>query len=199
MPIHHGLFNLSGRLEDIKYVYSNAQPLEQCKKNLLGALPNCVLVECPSTTQACEIAREKGPEYGAIVGEQAGALFGLKLVRGAFQDNEKNATRFVILKKQGRMEPTGVDKTSIAFTFHEDRPGSLYEVLQEFAFEKINLSRIESRPMKEELGKYVFFVDFLEHIENPKVFELLERVKKRVFSLKVLGSYPIGRTKTETP
>lgn len=192
IPIHHELFNSNGNIEDIKYIYSNPQPIEQCKLKLAKLAPHAKLMESSSSSEACLIAKERGPEYGAISNEVAGRLYGLKSVASNLQDNEKNATRFVVIRKTEETRATGKDKTSIAFTFDGDRPGSLYLVLKEFAECGINLSRIESRPMKEELGTYVFYIDFAGHIHDEEIIELLKKVKLVVGELKILGSYKLA-------
>lgn len=189
-PIIHGLYGLSGKKEDIKYIYSNSQPLEQCRNTLRELMPQAQLVSCESTAKACIIAAEKGNEYAAVANINAARVYGLLPILSEIQDNEKNVTRFVIISKEVS-EYTGNDRTSLAFTFSDDTPGSLYNVLREFADANVNLSRIESRPMKEELGKYVFYVDFIGHVHGPGMEELLDKVRSMVLKLRVLGSYPI--------
>ena len=92
-----------------------------------------------------------------------------------------------------RTEPTGQDKTSIVFAFHDDRPGSLFSVLKPFADGHINLSRIESRPAKHTMGKYIFYIDFFGHAEDNTSRAILEEIGEQVSWLKVLGSYPVSR------
>jgi prephenate dehydratase len=98
-------------------------------------------------------------------------------------------TRFVVLGRE-RPAPTGRDRTSIAFTFAQDRPGSLAGVLQCFAARGVNCSKIESRPTKLVFGEYVFLVDFEGHQEDATGRAVLGEVKAQTESLKVLGSYP---------
>jgi prephenate dehydratase len=98
-------------------------------------------------------------------------------------------TRFVLVARADE-EPTGRDRTSIAFTLDRDRPGGLYEVLGEFAKRGINLSKVESRPMKQALGHYVFFIDFEGHRLDPAGEEALAGVRAAVHRLFLLGSYP---------
>jgi prephenate dehydratase len=86
--------------------------------------------------------------------------------------------------------PTGQDKTSICFSFTDDRPGLLYEVLKEFAEQNINLAKIESRPSKESLGKYIFLIDLEGHREDPVIAQVLGRVRSQASLFKVFGSYP---------
>jgi prephenate dehydratase len=112
-------------------------------------------------------------------------------VAESIQDAEENTTRFVLLTGADE-RPTGLDRTSLAFTLDRDRPGGLYEVMGEFAARGINLSRVESRPLKQALGHYVFFLDFEGHRLDPAGAAALEGVRRRVHRLYLLGSYPRG-------
>jgi prephenate dehydratase len=105
------------------------------------------------------------------------------------QDNRNNETRFVVLGADDR-PPSGNDKTSIAFSVAHDRPGSLVDVLREFSERQINLMKIESRPTKRELGKYVFLIDLEGHRTEPAAAEALEGVRSQSYFFKILGSYP---------
>ncbi len=190
-PIVHGIYSITGLKEDVQYIYSNAQPLEQCRNSLRELFPLAQLVSCESTAKACLIAKEKGKEYAAVANINAARVYGLLPIMTEIQDNEKNATRFVIISKE-LSEYTGNDRTSIAFTFSGDSPGNLFKVLKTFAEANINLSRIESRPIKEELGKYIFYVDFIGHINGPGMEGVIDNIRNLVTKLRVLGSYPIG-------
>ncbi len=102
---------------------------------------------------------------------------------------EGNVTRFVLVMREDE-RPSGRDRTSIAFTLDRDRPGGLYEVIGEFARRGINLSKIESRPNKQAMGHYIFFLDFEGHRIDPGGAEALAGVLERVHTLSLLGSYP---------
>ena len=105
------------------------------------------------------------------------------------QDNPNNTTRFVILAKEDH-EFTGNDKTSICFSFGEDRPGILYMVMGEFASRNINLAKVESRPNKETLGRYIFLMDLEGHRTEPHLSDALQKVNENTSFMKILGSYP---------
>ncbi|AKL93959.1 chorismate mutase PheA [Clostridium aceticum] len=192
LQIHHNLFSVEENVEDIFYVLSHSQVLEQCRGFFANHFPQITLIPCESSSSACKIAKEKGKGYGAIGNSWAGENNGLKVLYKDIQDNILNQTRFIIIG-EGTTVPTGNDKTSIVFSFHNDAPGSLYSVLQEFAEEGINLSRIESRPAKIELGKYIFYIDFHGHQEDIKSKKVLSRIMEKVNTLKIFGSYPIGK------
>jgi len=190
--IHHQLLSL-GALEEIKYVYSHPQAIEQCREFFKRELPSIALIPCSSTSEACRLCLEGGSEYGAIASITAGALHGLNTIASDIQDNTHNQTRFIILGREGTA-PTGDDKTSIAFSFFDDYPGSLFQVLKLFAEENINLTRIESRPAKTELGKYIFYVDFKGHSSEEAVMRVINNIKKITNKLINFGSYPIGKS-----
>ena len=117
----------------------------------------------------------------------------VEIIAEAIQDRAENATRFVALAGEDHA-PTGNDRTSIAFTFSdEDKPGQVFRALGEFAKRGINLSKIESRPSKESLGRYVFLVDLDGHRIDPAVADALDAVHAEASSLSVFGSYPKAR------
>ena len=102
---------------------------------------------------------------------------------------DNNETRFIVVsKKEHKM--TGNDKTSIIFSIFEDKPGQLYKILGIFEKNNVNLTKIESRPSKKGLGKYLFFVDFNGHIMDETVKNILKEIEDNTYFLKVLGSYP---------
>ncbi|SNS81417.1 prephenate dehydratase [Anaerovirgula multivorans] len=192
LQVRLNLLSIGENIKELRYVLSHPQPLEQCREFMVNHFPQVVLRPCGSTSEACKIAREKGKEYGAIANSWAAENNGLKILYRDIQDNVNNQTRFVIIGRKDTI-PTGRDKTSIAFSFHDDFPGSLYNVLREFAEERINLTRVESRPAKTELGKYIFYVDFEGHKEAIKAKKVLSNIEKMTNKLKIFGSYPIGR------
>lgn len=195
LTIEHCLLSL-GNGDNIKYVYSHEQALEQCRGFFRRQYSHVELISCSSTTQACQLAKDNGDAYGAVASRAAGELYGLKVAAQNIQDNLFNQTRFLLLAVN-RTEPTGRDKTSIVFAFHDDRPGSLFSVLKSFAESHINLSRIESRPAKHIMGKYIFYIDFCGHAEDNTSRAILKEISAQVSWLKVLGSYPASRGREE--
>lgn len=193
LPIHHNLVSLGKELKEIKYIYSHPQAIEQCRESLRLSMPKVVFIPCESTSLACKLAREKGIGYGAIANEKAKEIYKMNLLKSNIQDNPLNKTRFIIISSKISNNCKSC-KTSIAFTFTGDRPGALYEVLREFAVENINLTRIESRPAKMEIGQYIFFIDLIGNPKNNVVRNVLERIGDMTAFLKILGTYPIHRT-----
>lgn len=191
LPIEQNLLARPGtRLADVRLVLTHPQPLGQCAGFLREKLPGVPHEITPSTSEAARQAAER--EGSAAIGSRAAAgRYGLALLAEGIQDGEGNTTRFVLVSREDE-KPTGRDRTSIAFTLDRDRPGGLYEVLGEFANREINLSKIESRPNKQALGHYVFYIDFEGHRTDPRGAEALAGVLERVHALYLLGSYPRG-------
>jgi len=190
LPVHQHLLARPGtRLGDVKRVLSHPQPIGQCSRFLRERLPGVSLEPSQSTADAARKVAEGEPEAAAIGSRAAAQRFGLVVLAESIQDVLENVTRFVLLA-QADEAPTGRDRTSIAFTLDRDCPGGLYDVLGEFARWKINLSKVESRPMKEALGHYVFFIDFERHRTDAEAAAALAGVRARVDRLHVLGSYP---------
>jgi prephenate dehydratase len=173
---------------DVRVIYSHPQALGQCRRFLERCFPKAQLEAALSTTAAVEqMLSLEGT--AAIATRRAAEIYGAQVLARGIQDNPSNKTRFVVLTPHD-CPPTGRDKTSIAFTVAHDRPGTLVNVLHEFSDRQINLTKIESRPSKEELGVYIFLVDMDGHRADPPVAEALERVREQAFFFKVFGSYP---------
>lgn len=190
LNIEHCLLS-AGDAGEIKYVFSHEQALGQCYEFFRNRYPHLEFIQCGSTSQACEMAKKNGSAYGAIAGKPAAKLYGLAAVAENIQDNDFNQTRFLIIGSEPPM-PTGQDKTSIVFAFQDDCPGSLYGILKSFALRGINLTRIESRPAKHTMGKYIFYIDFNGHAKAESCNAALQEVTDQVSWLKILGSYPSG-------
>jgi prephenate dehydratase len=187
LPISHNLLlNPDADLKDIEIVYSHYQPLSQCRL-FLEKLGTATQVT-PSTAAAAELIL--GHKNAAAIGtRRAAEIYGLKIAAENIQDHQNNMTRFVVLGIEDH-HPTGMDKTSVVFYLFQDRSGGLYEILGVFAHANINLTKIESRPSKEKLGKYIFFVDLEGHRQDRKIQNVLNKIRSKVAYLKILGSYP---------
>ena len=190
LPVQQHLMALPGTaLAQVTRVLSHPQPLGQCARFLRERLPGARLEATHSTAEAA-LQVSQGLAGAAAIGARAAAgRFGLVILAEAIQDSEENTTRFVLVAAADEA-PTGNDRTSIAFTLDRDRPGGLYEVMGEFASRGINLSKIESRPMKQALGHYVFYIDFEGHRLDAPCTAALRSVEKLVHRLDLLGSYP---------
>ncbi len=129
-------------------------------------------------------------DTAAIGAKIAAQLYNLEILESDIEDNKENKTRFVMIGNY--ISPkTGNDKTSIVCFLKKDKPGSLYNILKEFADRNINLTRLESRPAKKDLGDYVFMIDMEGHIHDKNIYEALESLRNKVYLVKILGSYPV--------
>ncbi len=189
LPIQHMLVGAPG-LDPAQAtaVYSHPNALGQCRQTLARLAPNAKPVAALSTTAAIEAALAQ-PGTLAIGGARAASIYNAHIYARDIGDEPGNATRFVVLALEDH-PPTGDDKTSLAFTTAHDRPGSLVEVLQRFASRGINLTRIESRPTRRQLGTYIFWLDLQGHRTDPGLAEALREVEAIAHWLVVLGSYP---------
>lgn len=174
-------------LDGIKRVYSKDNALLQCRNWLRANLPNVEQIDTSSTAEAARKASNE-PGAAAIASRLAAETYNLNVLAERIEDAPHNFTRFFIIGRQ-MVQPTGEDKTSLIIAV-QDRPGALYNLLLPFAQGGLSLTRIESRPSQQKAWEYVFFIDFLGHVEDPKVAEVLKTVAEHARTLKVLGSFP---------
>ena len=192
LTVTHHLYSVDPGIASIHTVFSHPQAIEQCRHFFRNHFPGIQLIPCESTSAACVLAKERGVGTGAITSKWAGTHNGLQLAARSIQDNRFNQTRFILLGI-GHPPATGNDKTAIAFSFHRDYAGSLYLILKIFADQNINLTRIESRPAKMELGQYIFFIDFEGHQNDAAVKEVLEKIGLLTRNLFVFGSFAVTK------
>ncbi len=175
----------------IKEVCSHPQALAQCRNSLDKLLPGPTRVSMSSTAEAAVLVSQS--EGKAVIASQHTAnLYGLEILQANIQDEPLNITRFLLLALEDALL-TGNDKTSLLIGLH-DKPGSLFAALGIFAKNNLNLTKIESRPIRGELGKYIFFLDIEGHREDKNVACALKEMKGRALFLKILGSYPRADT-----
>lgn len=190
--IHHNLIVPYKRgLKDIKKIYSHPQAAAQCRKYLKKKFPNAKVIAASSTAEAVKLVKEE-PNSAAIGTRLAARLYKLKVLESNIEDFGDNKTRFVLIGKS-KAKRTGRDKTSIACFIQQDKPGSLLQILQEFAFRNINLTKIQSRPTKKALGQYYFWIDLEGHIQDALIKEAMECLKCKLRDVRFLGSYPRSR------
>lgn len=190
IPVHQNLLvKINTRKEDIKYLFSHPQPIGQCRRYISENLAGVEIKLVSSTaTAAMEVAGRQG-DSAAIGSAKASEVYGLEIMAKEIQDRDSSFTRFLVVAHEYAAR-TGRDKTSMVFST-EDKPGSLYRILEIFNLWDINMKRIESRPAKNSLGKYIFFVDIEGHIDDEDVSDALKMVKRKTSFLKFLGSYPM--------
>jgi prephenate dehydratase len=190
LPIeHHLLTKPDVEASQVNVIFSHPQALGQCRRFLERCFPKAQAVAALSTAAAVEQMMSSATPAAAIGTQRAAVLHGATILARDIQDRSPNVTRFAILAPRDHA-PTNRDKTSICFSFNDDHPGLLCAVLEEFAGQSINLAKIESRPSKEGLGRYVFLVDLEGHREDQVVSQVLDRARSKTSMFKILGSYP---------
>jgi chorismate mutase/prephenate dehydratase len=187
IQISHHLLSRSGRPEDIRMITSHPSALEQCRKWLRKNFLHVEIAEAASTAKAAQMAAEN-PKAAAIASSLAGRLYGLKVVESQIEDYRNNYTRFLIISLHTHPR-TGRDKTSILFSISH-APGSLYQAIKPFCEKGINLTKIESRPVKNRPWEYVFFLDFEGHAADAPIRGVMAEMEQSALFLKLLGSYP---------
>jgi len=187
LPIKHNLVNYSGNIEDIKQVVSYSQPLAQCREWLKTNLPGVPTQTVFSTGIAAQMASQYHT-MAAVASDLAIKTYELQIVARGIEDYRGNTTRFLVI---GDHSPSrsGRDKTSLLISL-VDRPGALYHTLNIMADHGINLTKIESRPVKGEAGKYMFFIDIVGHMEDQEIANTCARLRETCASFEWLGSYP---------
>jgi prephenate dehydratase len=190
IPIDHCLIIAPGRsLRDIAVIYSHPQAIGQCRRYIEKKFPGVQVMAALSTASAVQDMMRNEIPAAAISTARAADIYGAMVAEKGIQDNTANLTRFIILSRRDSNR-TGRDKTSICFSFRDDEPGMLYSVMGEFALRNINLAKVESRPNKEVLGRYIFLVDIDGHKEDQGVMEALAALSHKASMMKILGSYP---------
>ncbi len=180
-------------LGQIEAVLSHQQGLAQTARFLRDNLPGVEQRSVSSTAAAVRMVSESPRPWAAVGSRAAAALYGCRILREGIQDEQNNVTRFVWLAPEGTAPAAGDRwKTSLIFNeLGDDRPGALVDALAEFSSRGINLSRIESRPQRSELGRYFFFVDVDGKLDDAPVKEAIEALRGKAESVRILGSYPV--------
>ncbi|MDA0590129.1 MAG: prephenate dehydratase [Planctomycetota bacterium] len=186
ISIHHNLLAKCPRGE-ITEIYSKPQAFSQCRNWLTRHMPHARLHDVTSTSTAAQLARDKFGA-GAIASSRAAVEYGLQIVAEDVQDNRNNVTRFAIIGDQ-MPAPTGRDRTALLLQIPH-RPGALADALVAFKQQKVNLSWIESFPLRGPETGYLFFLDFEGHQKETKTKRTLEQLAKNAVRLEVLGSFP---------
>lgn len=178
-------------LAEVLAVHSHPVALAASRRWLSTTLPDAERVTAASTARAAQLVAETDPAGGplaAIVNPLAAQRYGLEVLARDIADRPGNSTRFIVLGRQ-LLAPTGWDKTSLVVFIESNRPGALLQLLEIFAERDLNLTKIESRPTKAELGEYCFFLDVEGHLADERVGDALAAVKRTQRDVKVLGSY----------
>jgi prephenate dehydratase len=194
-PVRAHLIGREGtELGEIEAVLSHQQPLAQCARFLREQLAGVELRSVSSTAAAVRMVAESVRPWAAIGSRAAAELYGCAILREGIQDEADNVTRFVWIAPAGTEPEEGETwKTSLVFSeLGEDHPGALVDALSEFSSRQINLSRIESRPLRSGLGRYMFFCDLEGAASDEPVAEAIAQLRAKAESVRILGSYPVG-------
>lgn len=186
MSVHHNLLSRSPRSEIVE-IYSKPQALSQCRDWLARNMPRATLHEVTSTSTAAQLARDK-PGAAAIASKQAAVQYDLQIIAERVEDNVHNITRFAVIGDE-EARVTGRDRTALLLQIPHT-PGSLSEALQSFKKSRINLTWIESFPLRGPEVGYLFFLDFEGHISEPRIKKALAELERKAVRMEVLGSYP---------
>jgi prephenate dehydratase len=195
IPIRHQFLTRPGvRLKQVKKVVSHPHANAQCRIWLRNNLPGVEIEAANSTANAVERVAKTDQPWAAIGNHLAGTTYGCEVLAPDIEDHKDNETRFVFLARQReRQDWFEPYKTSVVCEIVKDQPGALLLILQEFAFRRINLTKIESRPSKRRLGDYIFLVDMEGKVDDAPVADALRCLCCKLPRLAVLGSYPVGR------
>jgi prephenate dehydratase len=202
-PIRHCLIARETlELSEIQTVVSHPQANAQCARFIRTRLPQARVLAGPSTAEAVRVVAEHGGRWAALGNRLSAERYGCQVLRAGVEDVAGNETRFVWLGPAGAPPggpgagpgtPIGPWKTAIVFWgVGAEAPGWLVSCLSEFAEREVNLTRIESRPRKQGLGRYMFFLDLEGSDREPHVAEALSGMRRHVESVRVLGSFPAG-------
>ena len=186
--VHNHLMVKAGtNFGDVKKIFSHSQPISQCRK--------FIREKVSSTARAAEIVAESdiSDGYAAICSERAGKLNNLEILAADIQDNSANRTRFFEIKRRPHEKFPDIngDKVLIICQIDGSRAGSLCEVLKEFSFRHVNMTRIESRPARTELGEYIFFFDLENSVDRRTLNDAIGGVIRKSIWLKDLGTFPV--------
>jgi prephenate dehydratase len=191
LPVTFALLGRPGTaLADVKTVGGHPQAQAQCRHWLAAHLPGAQWRPASSNAEAARQAAEGGID-AALAGEFAAGRYGLTVIAGEVNDVPEAVTRFVVAGLPGPVPArTGADRSSLVAFLRADRPGALMEILTEFAVRGVNLTRIESRPTGDGLGRYCFSIDCEGHLDDARVGEALMGLRRVCADVRFLGSYP---------
>ena len=192
IPVEFALLAKPGvSIPDIKRIATHPHAHAQCVDWLHNNTPGVHVLPAMSTAAAAE-ELSQGANYDAAICSVAAAKhYGLDILAQGIGDSDSAWTRFILVSKPGHAQPaTGNDKTTLSLFMHRNQPGALLNILTEFAVRGVDLSRLESRPTKQQLGDYFFSLDCVGHIDDQNLGDTLIELRKICADVKFLGSYP---------
>lgn len=187
LRIHHNLLSHATSLQAVHRVYAHSQALAQCREWLDANLGHAERVPASNNAEGARRVIEER-DAAAIAGANAAEIYTLPMLAQNIEDNPANTTRFLVIGRED-VSPSGEDKTSLLVAAH-NKPGALYHLLEPLAQAGISMTRIESRPSRQGVWEYVFFVDIEGHAHDAKVAAALHGLEEEASLFKILGSYP---------
>ena len=194
VDIHHCLIMQPGaQRSNVRTIASHAQGLGQCRRFITREFPNATTISTSSTAESVKVAMGD-PSVAAIANRHAAELYGAVVLDDDIEDRLGNQTSFALIGRPGVVTPLSGSryKTSVALFMQIDRAGTLNMILSEFAYAGINITMIQSRPTKQALGDYMFFLDLEGRVEDPAMQTALNCLRLKLREVKVLGSYPVN-------
>ncbi|MCI9129040.1 MAG: prephenate dehydratase [Eggerthellaceae bacterium] len=191
--IHHSfMVSPDADIAGIKLIASHPQGIAQCRRYLTERFPGRSTQMTASTAESARLASQDA-SIAAIANPLAAELYGCKIIDSSIEDNLGNQTAFALIGRLGSAPSLSSEtyKTTVALFMRTDRAGTLNMILSEFAYANINLSMIQSRPLKQQLGDYMFFIEFEKKDTDPAAQTALSCLRLKLREVKVLGSYPI--------
>lgn len=180
-------------LDRIERVLSYPPALAQCRAFLARQLPGAAQIATGSTADGARLVAEPGDLHAAaVVPLGAARRYGLEVLAKEIEDYDGNQTRFVLVAPGRIPAPTGHDRTLLVCFQHENRPGSLLEILGQFAARRLNLTRLVSRPTKQALGEHCFVIEVEGHVADEILGDCLGDLHRSLEALRFLGSYPVS-------
>jgi len=180
-------------LAEVTKVVSIPHAYGQCRRFIRSHLANVEHEPTDSTAEAVRRVSRVDRPWVAIGTRLAAEMYECRILAEDIEDAEDNRTRFVYLSREAAAQDLDAPyKTSIVCGIHQDEPGSLLLILSEFAYRHVNLSKVESRPSKQALGQYIFFIDLEGRIGDERVAQAVKCLACKLPWMKVLGSYPVG-------
>jgi prephenate dehydratase len=189
LPIRHHLLALPGtRVEQLTHVYSHPQALAQCEK-FLRELPHVRVDATYDTAGSAKLIKEQQlRDAAAVASERAAAVFGLEILRSDIQDFSDNITRFLIISRATDVG-AAADKTTIVFAL-DNQPGALFKALSVFALRDLDLTKVESRPIRGRPWEYLFYIDIPVSRQDLRCARALVHLAEFARTVRTLGSYP---------
>lgn len=194
-PIRHSLIAATTlSLAEVQVVISHPQASAQCQRFIRERLEGVEIRPAPSTAEAVRMVSEEGGPWAALGAASAAKIYGCRVIEEGVEDAADNVTRFVWLAPEGAAAAgEGPRTTTLVFSeLGEDRPGALVDALAEFSTRDVNLTRIESRPRRTQLGRYMFFLDIEGAASEGPVADAINALRSKAESVRILGSYPVG-------